>query len=120
MLIGELSQRTGVHAHRLRYYEAKGLLEPCRSTSGYREYSDDAIPAVTQILKLLQAGLSTRDIRAILPCATGTTPDLEPCPEVLDTLLARLHRLDKQIDVLVRYRQNLHASIDSAKQQMRS
>lgn len=112
MLIGELSRRTGVHAHQLRYYEAQGLLEPGRGANGYREYADDAVLIVTQIRRLLEAGLSTQEIEFMLPCATGEGPDLEPCPELLDTLRARLHGLDQNIDTLFRSRQALHDYID--------
>jgi DNA-binding transcriptional MerR regulator len=104
VLIGQLAARTGVHAHQLRYYETQGLLEPARAASGYREYADDAVLTVTQIRKLLEAGLSTQEIRVLLPCATGAAPDLEPCPELLETLRARLHGLDGHIDALVRSR----------------
>ncbi|MFI6275097.1 MerR family transcriptional regulator [Streptomyces sp. NPDC050988] len=113
MLIGELSRRTGVRTHQLRYYEAQGLLEPERGTSGYREYSDDAVLTVAQIRKLLEAGLSTEEIGYLQPCVTGTAPDLEPCPELLDTLRARLKGLDEHIDTLTRSRQVLHDYIDA-------
>lgn len=113
MLIGELSRRTGVHAHLLRYYEAQGLLEPARGSSGYRDYADDAVLTVTQIRKLLDAGLSTEEIGAVLPCATGTAPELEPCSEVLDTLKARLRGLDERIDTLVHSRRALHGYIEA-------
>lgn len=116
MLIGELSRRTGVNTHQLRYYEAQGLLEPSRAANGYREYTDDAILAVSRIRKLLDAGLSTQDIEYLLPCATGTAPDLEPCPELLDTLRARLRGLDEHITTLVRSRQALHDYIDATEQ----
>lgn len=108
MRIGELSRRTGVHAHQLRYYEAQGLLAPARGANGYREYTDDIVLTVTQIRKLLEAGLSTQEIGYLLPCATGTGPDLEPCPELLEALRARLHRLDEHVDTLIRSRQVLH------------
>ena len=107
MLIGELSRRTGVHAHQLRYYEAQGLLEPGRGANGYREYTDDAVVTVTQIRGLLEAGLSTPEIGFMLPCATGLAPELEPCPELLDTLGTRLHGLGEQIDTLGRKRDAL-------------
>ncbi len=113
MLIGELSRRTGVGAHLLRYYEAQGLLEPGRGTNGYREYTDDAILTVTQIRGLLEAGLSTEDIEFLLPCATGAGPDLEPCTELLDTLRARLHGLDERIDALTHSRQALHSYLNA-------
>lgn len=118
MLIGELSQRTGVHAHQLRYYEARGLLEPGRGANGYREYTDDAIMTVTQITRLLGAGLSTQDIELMLPCATGVGPDLEPCPEILAALRARLHRLDEHFDTLIRSRQTLHDFVDATERQV--
>jgi DNA-binding transcriptional MerR regulator len=113
VLIGELSRRTGVNAHQLRYYEAQGLLEPGRGTSGYREYTNDDVLTVTQIRKLLEAGLSTQQIGYLLPCASGAAPDLEPCPELLATLRARLHGLDRHIDTLIRSRRALHEYIEA-------
>jgi DNA-binding transcriptional MerR regulator len=118
VLIGELSRQTGVPAHLLRYYEAQGLLEAGRGTSGYRQYSADAVLTVRQIRRLLEAGLSTQDIASVLPCATGAAPDLEPCPELLDTLRARLNRLDERSETLNRYRQTLHDYIATTQRQM--
>jgi DNA-binding transcriptional MerR regulator len=116
MLIGELSRRTGVGAHLLRYYEAQGLLEPGRGTNGYRDYADDAILTVAQIRSLIEAGLSTEDIRYLLPCATGVAPDLEPCAELLDFLRVRLNGLDQRIGALTQSRQALHSYLDAAEQ----
>ncbi|MET7336074.1 MerR family transcriptional regulator [Nonomuraea sp. NPDC005650] len=118
MLIGELSRQTGVNTHQLRYYEVQGLLEPDRGANGYREYGDDAVLTVAQIRRLLEAGLSTQEIAYLLPCATGTAPDLEPCPELLDTLRARLHGLDEHIDTLARSRQALHDYIETTEQRV--
>lgn len=120
MLIGELSRRTGVRAHQLRYYEAQGLLVPVRKASGYREYSDDDVLTVAQIRNLLEAGLSTQEIAFLQPCVTGTGPDLEPCPELLTTLRARLQGLDEQIDLLNRSRQVLHDYIDATERHVPS
>ncbi|MFG6193998.1 MerR family transcriptional regulator [Nonomuraea sp. JJY05] len=118
VLIGELSRQTGVHTHQLRYYEAQGLLEPERGANGYREYGDDAVLTVTQIRRLLEAGLSTPEIAYLLPCATGTAPDLEPCPELLDTLRVRLNGLDEHIDTLTRSRQSLRDYIDATERRL--
>lgn len=107
MLIGELSRRTGVRTHQLRYYEAQGLLEPRRSTGGYRRYTDEAVLTVSQIRKLLAAGLSTDDIAFLLPCVTGSAPELAPCPDLLEVLRARLQQMDEHIDTLVRSRKAL-------------
>jgi DNA-binding transcriptional MerR regulator len=118
VLIGELSRETGVHAHQLRYYEAQGLLEPGRGANGYREYADDAVLTVAQIRRLLDAGLSTQEIGFLLPCATGIGPDLEPCPDLLTVLRARLDGMDEHIDTLARSRQALHDYIAATEERV--
>ncbi|MEV5824051.1 MerR family transcriptional regulator [Spirillospora sp. NPDC052242] len=118
MLIGELSRRTGVNAHQLRYYESQGLLEAGRGANGYREYADDAVLTVTQIRRLLEAGLSSKEIAYLLPCANGSGPDFEPCPELLDALRARLRKLDECIESVVQSRQVLSDFIDATERRV--
>ncbi|CAM5239171.1 HTH merR-type domain-containing protein OS=Streptomyces glaucescens OX=1907 GN=SGLAU_00500 PE=4 SV=1 [Streptomyces glaucescens] len=96
-----------MNPHQLRYYEAQGLLVPDRGDNGYREYDDGAVITVTQIRRLLDAGLSTQEIGYLPPCVSGAAPDLKPCPETLDLLRARIAGLDEQIDTLVRSRETL-------------
>jgi DNA-binding transcriptional MerR regulator len=88
--IGELAHATGVSASLLRYYEAQGLLSPSRTDNGYRHYDEYAATTVRQVRGLLQAGLPTKEIRLLLPCATSSTPELEPCSEVLKLLRAHV------------------------------
>ena len=116
MLIGELSRRTGVNAHQLRYYEAQGLLDADRGANGYREYDEDAVLRVHQIRRLLAAGLTTEDIAYHLPCAIGEAPQLSGCPESLTALRSRLQRLDDQMNKLAQSRTALAAYIDAAEQ----
>lgn len=117
MLIGELSRETGVNTHQLRYYEAQGLLKPSRRPGGYREYAADAVTTVNQIRRLLKAGLSTQEIAFVMPCATGTLPDLQPCPEVLDLLRNRLNGLEERIDALAETRTVLQDYITATERQ---
>ncbi|MEU8344222.1 DNA-binding transcriptional regulator, MerR family [Actinomadura meyerae] len=114
MLIGELSRRTGVNAHQLRYYEAQGLLEADRGANGYREYDEDAVLRVRQIRHLLGAGLSSEDIAYLLPCAVGEAPELLGCPELLAAMRSRLRRLDDQMAGLAQSRDALADYIDAA------
>lgn len=114
MLIGELSRRTGVNAHQLRYYEAQGLLEADRGPNGYREYDESAVQRVRQIRHLLGAGLSSEDIAYLLPCATGEVPELIGCPELLAAMRSRLDRLDDQMTRLAQSRDALADYIDAA------
>ncbi|MFI6043963.1 MerR family transcriptional regulator [Nocardia sp. NPDC051321] len=114
MLIGELSSRTGVNAHQLRYYEAQGLLEADRGANGYREYDETAVLRVKQIRHLLGAGLSSDDIAYLLPCAVGEAPELPGCPELLAAMRTRLGRLNDQLDRLAQSRDALADYIDAA------
>lgn len=114
MRIGELSRRTGVNAHQLRYYEAQGLLEADRGANGYREFGAGAELRVRQIRHLLEAGLSSEDIAYLLPCAVGEDPELLGCPELLAAMRSRLRRLDDQLDRLARSRHALADYIDAA------
>ncbi len=114
MRIGELSHRTGVNAHQLRYYEAQGLLEADRGTNGYREFDETAVRRVKQIRHLLGAGLSSEDIAYLLPCAIGEEPELIGCPELLAAMRERLGRLDEQLAKIARSRAALAGYIDAA------
>jgi DNA-binding transcriptional MerR regulator len=112
--IGELAHATGVSASLLRYYEAQGLLSPSRTDNGYRHYDEYAATTVRQVRGLLQAGLPTKEIRLLLPCATSSTPELEPCSEVLKLLRARMSGLDDRIDSLRRSRDALRKYLSAA------
>ncbi|MFD8100638.1 MerR family transcriptional regulator [Nocardia fluminea] len=114
MRIGELSTRTGVNAHQLRYYEAQGLIAADRSPNGYREYDETAPLRVQQIRHLLGAGLSSEDIAYLLPCAEGEAPTLPACPDLLSAMQTRLTRLDDQITRLTHSREALAVYIAAA------
>ncbi|MFD7668894.1 MerR family transcriptional regulator [Streptomyces sp. NPDC059788] len=107
MLIGELSRRTGVSARLLRYYEEQGLLTAGRGPNGYRCYDDDTVLTVRQVRALLDAGLTTEVIRAVLPCARGEQPEFEMCVDVQTILSRVLADTDERIDDLRRSRSAL-------------
>ncbi|MFJ2766791.1 MerR family transcriptional regulator [Streptomyces sp. NPDC087300] len=114
MRIGELSRRTGVHTHQLRYYGAQGLLDADRGSNGYREYDESAVLRVRQIRHLLGAGLSSEDIAYVLPCALGEAPELPGCPELLAAMRSRLQRLNDQMATLTQSRDALTTYISAA------
>ncbi|BBY28779.1 MerR family transcriptional regulator [Mycolicibacterium sediminis] len=112
--IGELSQRSGASPRMLRYYEQQGLLDPIRADNGYRRYRPDALTTVAQIRGLLDAGLPTDTIRRILPCAHGSEPTIDPCPEILEALVHERDRLDERIRHLSGSRDTLDRYLTSA------
>ncbi|MET9029057.1 MerR family transcriptional regulator [Nocardia sp. NPDC004168] len=113
MLIGELAERTGASERQLRYYEHAGLLTPQRQANGYRDYDRTAEQTVRQIRALLAAGLSTRLVRQVLPCALDEG-SLRPCPGVLEKLRTQLVRLDHRATDLAQARETLREVIRTA------
>lgn len=106
MLIGELASRTGVPTRLLRYYEEQGLLTPDRAENGYRDYAEGTVEQVTQIRGLLDAGLPTRIIKAILPCLddAATIHVTDAAPELIASLECYRDQMDARIRCLARNR----------------
>ena len=107
MLIGELSECSGVSRRALRYYEEQGLLVPERACNGYRVYAEEAPLIVAQIQGLYALGLDSETIRQYLPCARGRTPDLEMCADLRTHLSERAAELGSQAETITRQREAL-------------
>lgn len=60
--ISQLAKMAGVSVRTLRYYDEIGLLVPLRGENGYREYGDDEIHSLQQIMLLRSCGLPLVDI----------------------------------------------------------
>jgi DNA-binding transcriptional MerR regulator len=106
MRIGELAERTGVPARRLRYYEDQGLLSSDRSANGYRDYDPQSIQRVTQIRGLIDAGIPTAIIKDILPLLDDprTIHVTGPATELIDALEHHRQQLDARIQCITRNR----------------
>ena len=62
LTIGELSERSGVAASALRFYEERGLITAERTPAGHRRYSRATIRRVAFILFAQRIGLSLEEI----------------------------------------------------------
>jgi DNA-binding transcriptional MerR regulator len=82
--IGELARRTGVSTDLLRAWERRyGLLEPVRSESGYRLYSDADERRVAVMRAHLAQGLSAAEAaRLARETDAAPTPSAEPAAEL--------------------------------------
>lgn len=67
MRISELSAKTRVSVHRLRRYEADGLIESQRLPNGYRVYDDKTVKHVIFIAMSREMGFSLPFIAEYLP-----------------------------------------------------
>jgi DNA-binding transcriptional MerR regulator len=71
--ISQLAASVGVPTSTVRYYERVGLMSvPARTTSGYRDYADDAAARLQFIARARRMGLSCEQITALLPVWAGT------------------------------------------------
>ncbi len=68
MRIGELARRSGLSTSRIRFYEAKGLLDiVSRKANGYRDYPAAALTILGIIVGAQRTGFSLDEIKQILP-----------------------------------------------------
>lgn len=62
--IGELSRRSGLSPHTLRFYEAEGILKPAgRTASGHRQYHGEDILWLEFVLRLKLTGMPLAEIK---------------------------------------------------------
>ncbi|MET8654218.1 MerR family transcriptional regulator [Nocardia aurea] len=100
MRIGELARRSGTTTRALRYYEEQGLLAPERTDNGYRDYSETCLVRVRQIRALLDAGFNSHTVARLLPCASGSRPELELCPDIVAAVQTTLRRIESDLETL--------------------
>lgn len=68
MNIGEIAEKTGLAASKIRFYERIGLLKAVkRKANGYRHYSDEAIAQLKLIVIAQQAGFSLEELQTLVP-----------------------------------------------------
>lgn len=112
MLIGELSQRTGVSIRMLRYYEEQGLLLPKRQESRYRIYDETDAQRVGQIRMLNNAGLTLERILSLLPSLLKGQPALRSFTEDAALFRREIAAMDEQIRTLNASRRVLEEYLD--------
>lgn len=70
MLINELSKRTGVSIHTLRYYENLGLIngktDEKVKTNNYKDYDESLIEKIELIIGAKEAGFTLSEIKKLL------------------------------------------------------
>lgn len=112
--IGEVSERTGVSRHALRYYEREGVLpEPPRTPSGYRIYPADTVDRLAFVKKAQALGLSLADVKDILEISSGGR---QPCDHVRELVLARLEEVEARLQELAELRSTLRQTLTALDQ----
>ncbi|WGW13435.1 MerR family transcriptional regulator [Saxibacter everestensis] len=98
MLIGEVSEQSGISTRMLRHYDRLGLVSPSeRTPSRYREYSEQDVRRLFQVEGLRSLGLSLHEIADVLA-------DLSFSPaSIVEQLITRTRdRLGREEELLRR------------------
>lgn len=70
--IGQLAEASGVSVRTLRFYEEKGFLNPARTESGYRRYSERDERRLAQVMAMRSCGLPLATIGQLLEGASAS------------------------------------------------
>lgn len=105
--VSELAAELGVNPRTVRYYERIGLLTAAaRTNAGYRRYGPAPRDRLRFILKAKAVGLALDDVRDIL---SMRDKGMTPCAHVLALIEEKLRQLDRHVQSLLEFREELVA-----------
>jgi len=109
MLINELSKRTGVTIHTLRYYENLGLIQGAADvnvkTNNYKNYDESVIERIEIIAEAKEVGFTLAEIKNMLESWFGGTLQREAIQKLfsekiieIDTKIKQLKQMKKRLE----------------------
>jgi MerR family redox-sensitive transcriptional activator SoxR len=109
LTIGDLARRTGLSVSAIRFYEARGLVEPIRTRGNQRRFHRADIRRLSFAVIAQQLGLSLAEIEARLATLPhGRAPTREDWQAISQAIRATL---DAKIETLERTRDLLDGCI---------
>ena len=101
--IRDVSEKTGLSAHTLRYYEKEGLLSGVgRSQGGFRQYTDEDLERLGLVCCLKNTGMSIQEIARFVQLTHEGDQTLQERVELLrahrEQVLARMEEMQKHLD----------------------
>ncbi|ACC80360.1 heavy metal-responsive transcriptional regulator [Nostoc sp. UCD121] len=105
LLIGQVTDISGIPIRTIRYYESLGLIKSSRRTEGgFRQFSLDVLTRLAFIKRAQNLGLSLEEIGNILQVYDQGQA---PCGEIKEKLQDKLLQIDRQIDQLLTLRSEI-------------
>ena len=101
--IQDVSNKTGLSTHTLRYYEKEGLISGVeRSQGGFRQYTDEDLERLGLIRCLKNTGMSIQEIARFVQLTHEGDHTLEERVELLrehrDRVLERMAEMQQHLD----------------------
>jgi len=101
MLINQLSKRTGVSIHTLRYYEnlglIKGQVDEDVKSNRYKHYDERMVEAVYSIVESKKAGFTLTEINTLIHDWFSDKLTLQKKVEIVDEKLKEVEEKIKQL-----------------------
>lgn len=100
MLIGELSNKTGLSRDTIRFYEKQGLIsigKKERRENNYKEYSDDTLNKLLTIKRIKSFGFTLNETETFLSLLAK---DAATCENVAEKMNEKLAKIDSKIKEL--------------------
>ncbi|MCI5040700.1 MAG: Cu(I)-responsive transcriptional regulator [Donghicola eburneus] len=106
MNIKDVSDRTGLPAKTIRYYEDIGLITPARGENGYRKFSENDLHKLAFVGRARHLGFSIEDCRNLLALWGNngrSSADVRAIAQShLEQIEAKLRELAEMRDTLAR------------------
>ena len=101
--IQDVSKKTGLSAHTLRYYEKEGLISGVeRTQGGFRQYTDEDLERLGLICCLKNTGMSIQEIARFVQLTRQGDHTLKERVELLrehrERVLARMEEMQKYLE----------------------
>ena len=101
--IQDISKKTGLSAHTLRYYEKEGLLTHVeRSRGGFRQYTDEDMERLGLICCLKNTGMSLQEIARFVELTNEGEQTLRERGELLrvhrEHVVARIAEMQRHLE----------------------
>jgi DNA-binding transcriptional MerR regulator len=115
--VGEVSERTGLSTHTLRWYEQVGLLDPVdRDAGGRRRYVESDLDRLRFLIKLRSTGMPVRDMVRYVElarCGPATVAErLELLVEHRERVLAQIEALTDDLKI-IKYKIDLYSEAEA-------
>lgn len=113
MNIGEISKKTSASPRSIRHYEKMDLLSPKRTDNGYRVYNKSHIKIICEIQWLLEAGITLKNIKYIIPCTLQKT-EILMCKDLRNLFIDEMAKIDKKVENLKKSKSILRKTLKNS------
>lgn len=110
MNIKSVSEKTGLPAKTIRYYEDVGLVRPKRGANGYRVFSDADVHKLAFLARARSLGFAIEDCRSLLALYDDQT---RASSDVKAIALEHLDEIDRKLTELTTMRDTLRTLVRS-------